>query len=130
MMVCFDDETTTMQVRAPFLECVDYGEKLPFMHRIIIFGTGEFPRYKSDWVGSMLAFLLQYCADSNVTRVARYDVRFRRIRQLQHWVAFDCILEVLKRNILSSPPHSNGTPFLVSSDNGADMRAKSRMNRR
>jgi hypothetical protein len=37
----------------------------------------------------MLAFLLQYCADANVTRVARYDVRFRRIRQLQHWDAFD-----------------------------------------
>jgi hypothetical protein len=39
-MVCFDDETTTMQVRAPFLECVDYGEQLPFMHRIILFGAG------------------------------------------------------------------------------------------
>jgi hypothetical protein len=52
----------------------------------------------------MLAFLLQYCADSNVTRVARYDVRFRGIRQLQHLGAFDCIFEVLKRIILSSPP--------------------------
>jgi hypothetical protein len=83
MMVSFDDETTTMQLRAPFLELVDYGEQLPFMHRIIIFGAGEFPRCKGDWVGSMLAFLLQYCADANVTRVARYDVRFRIIRQLQ-----------------------------------------------
>jgi hypothetical protein len=91
MMVGFDDETTTMQVREPFLERVDYGEQLPLMHRIILFGAGEFPRCKGDWVGSMLAFLLQCCADSNVTRVARYDVRFRRIRQLQHWGAFDCI---------------------------------------
>jgi hypothetical protein len=83
-MVRFDDETTTMQVRAPFLERVDYGEKLQFMHRIInIFYAGEFPRCKGDWMGSILAFLLQYCADSYVTRVARYNVRFRRIRQLQ-----------------------------------------------
>jgi hypothetical protein len=103
MMVCFDDETTTMQVGAPFLECVDYGEKLPFMHRIILFGAGEVPRCKGDWVGSMLAFPLQYCADANVTRDARYDGRFRRIRQLQHWGAFDCIFEVLKRILLSSP---------------------------
>jgi hypothetical protein len=40
MMVGFDDETPTMQVRAPFLECVDFGEKLPFIHRIILFGVG------------------------------------------------------------------------------------------
>jgi hypothetical protein len=80
-------------------------------------------------MGSMLTFLLQYCADANVTRVARYDVRFRRIRQLQYWGAFDCIFEVLKIILLASP-HSNGTPFLVNSDNGADTRAKSRLNRR
>jgi hypothetical protein len=129
MMVCFDDEKTTMQLRAPFVERVDYGEQLPFMHRIILFGAGEFPRCKGDWMGSMLAFLLQYRADANVTRVARYDVRLRRIRQLQHLGSFDCIFEVLKRIILSSS-HSNGTPFFVSSDNGADMRAKSRMDRR
>jgi hypothetical protein len=52
----------------------------------------------------MLAFLLQYCADANVTRVARYDLRFRRIRQLQHWGAFDGIFEVLKIILLPSPP--------------------------
>jgi hypothetical protein len=59
MMVRFDDEKTTMQVRAPFLERVDYGEQLPFMHRIVHFCTGEFPRGKGDWMGSSLAFLLQ-----------------------------------------------------------------------
>jgi hypothetical protein len=72
----YDDEKTTMQVRAPFLDGVDNGEQLLFMHRIIRFGAEEFPRCKGDWMGSMLAFLLQYCADSNVTRVARYNVRF------------------------------------------------------
>jgi hypothetical protein len=41
-------ETTTMQVRAPFLERVDNGEKLPFMHRLILFCAGEFPRGKVD----------------------------------------------------------------------------------
>jgi hypothetical protein len=85
MIVRFDDETTTMQVRAPFLEIIDYGEKLPFMHMTILFCAGELPRCKGDWMVSMLAFLLQYCADANVTRVARYNVRFIRIRQLQHW---------------------------------------------
>jgi hypothetical protein len=75
MMVRFDDETTTMQVRAPFLERVDYGEQLPLMHRIILFCAGAFPRGKGDWMGSMLSFLLQYCADANVTRVACYKVR-------------------------------------------------------
>jgi hypothetical protein len=85
---------------------------------------------KSDWMGSMLAFLLQYCADASVTRVARYNVWFRITRQLQHWGAFDSIFEVLKRILLASPLHSSRKPFLVSSYNGADTRAKSRMNRR
>jgi hypothetical protein len=41
-MVCFDDESTTMHVRAPFLECVDDGEQLPFMHRIILSALESF----------------------------------------------------------------------------------------
>jgi hypothetical protein len=75
MMVRFDEEKTTIQVRAPFIEHVDNGEQLPFMHRIIIFCAGEFLRNKGDWMGYILALLLQYCADANVTRVARYNVR-------------------------------------------------------
>jgi hypothetical protein len=37
-----DDETTTMQVRAPFLERVDNGEQLPFMHRILFSALESF----------------------------------------------------------------------------------------
>jgi hypothetical protein len=49
-MVRFDDETTTMQVRAPFLERVDYGKKLPFKHTIIIFCAGAFLEAKAaEW---------------------------------------------------------------------------------
>ena len=59
----------------------------------------------------MLALLLQDCADANVTCVAGYNVRFRRIRQLQHWGAFDCIFEVLKRILLFSPPFKRDTLF-------------------
>jgi hypothetical protein len=74
-MVRFDDETTTMQVRAPFVERVDNGEQLPLMHRIIFVCDGVFPRGKGDWMGSIIAFLLQYRADATVTRVACYKVR-------------------------------------------------------
>jgi hypothetical protein len=34
--------------------------------------------------GSSFAFLIQNCADANVTRVARYNVRLCTVRQLQH----------------------------------------------
>ena len=75
MMVYFDDETATMQVREPFLERVYNGEQLPFMHRIIGFGAGEFPEVKGNWMGPMLSFLPQDCADANVICVAGYNVR-------------------------------------------------------
>jgi hypothetical protein len=75
MMVRFDDETTNMQVRAPLLERVDNGKQLPFMHRIILFCAGGFPRGKCDWIGSSISLMYQDCADANFTRVARYNVR-------------------------------------------------------
>jgi hypothetical protein len=58
MMVRFDNKTTAMQVWEQLLECVDNGEKLPFIHRIILFRAGEVSGGKGDWMGPIFAFLL------------------------------------------------------------------------
>jgi hypothetical protein len=75
MMVRFDDETTTMQVRAPLLERVEW-QATPVHAQDNYFLRMRVSSRQRRLDGSMLAFLLHDRTDANVTRVAHYNVRF------------------------------------------------------
>jgi hypothetical protein len=52
----------------------------------------------------MLAFLLQYCADANVTRVARYDVGFEESANCSTGALLTASLRFLKEFSCPPPP--------------------------
>ena len=79
MVVGFDDEPTAVHVRTPLFERVNDSEQLALVHRIISFSAGELSRSKSHGMWSILTFLLQDSANSNVACVARYDIWLGRI---------------------------------------------------
>ena len=120
-------ELASMQVVAPGSQRLDDGQQLLLVDGVASLRICHLLRQEGDWLQAIALVLLQHCADGESRCIRVHDEGKAWVRQDENRPLGNRSLQVDECGF-GGVAHSNLTLSLVSSDRGAAMALKSRMN--